>query len=331
MRERRRILPVLPLLLCLATAQEAKAAETDPYYAWLHPPRDSTVALNRNVNRIINRAIDDVNRSWGARDRTCAEVAAAVARPLARTGMWFFVGAMDGYGLDYVPRTNTEYLEDYRPHGIYRDGFWWRLGFLVPPDPTVRVADVHLSPDKIGHFFIDGHRYYKAFHEGLGRGLSPRHAHEAVIRDIGIRAESYMQGNAISGVFSFADLEANEQGFLFYQRLCDGKEALLVEGDDGWRLREPLDFRDYVNPCWDEAHYPSSFDPRVGKGVKRAVREYCGALQEPYVRALRGGYEERGCSSFSYRYLEELAAAGAVPDPDGYSVDVICESERAPR
>src|SRR5690606_8800015 len=114
-----------------------------------------------------------------------------------------------GNGLDYTPRTNTEYLEQHRPRSIYRDGFWWRLGFLVPPDPTMRVAGVHVSFDKLGHFFIDGRQYYAAFHEALAEGLSEEAARQTAIVEVGIRSETYIQGNAISGVFSYADLEAN--------------------------------------------------------------------------------------------------------------------------
>lgn len=309
-------------MLLMTTA--ARSAETDPYYAWLNPPRDSTAALNRAVNRMIEGAVSDVNRSWSSRDMSCAEVAGSISRALLRTGMWFFVGAMAGSGLDYVPRTNTEYVESYRPRGIYRDGFWWRLGFLVPPDPTVRVNGVHLSPDKLGHFFIDGHRYYVAYLREIDGGLSPRAAHEAVILNVGVRSESYIQGNAISGVFSFADLEANDQGFSFYRSLCQGDAPLLEKNGTAWRLREPLDFRDYVNPCWDESYYTSSFDPRVGRGVKRAMREYCGVEDDPYVAALRSDYTERGCSSFSYAYLEELAAQGHVPDRSQYTIEAVC-------
>lgn len=313
----------LSLTLLLA-ASAAGAAETDPYYAWVRPPRDSTAALNRAVNRLLQSAIDEVNGSWGWAELTCPDVTARMAIPLVRTGMWFFVGAMDGNELDYTPRTNTEYVEHHRPRSIYRDGFWWRLGFLVPPDPTLRIADVHLSFDKLGHFFIDGHDYYVVFHDALARGLSEEAARQTAIVEQGVRAETYIQGNAISGVFSFADLEANWQGFLFYRALCDGEAPLLVKDGAGWRMREPLDLRDYVNPCWDESYYASSFDPRVGVGVKRALRAYCAVVDEPYVAALRRRYRERGCGSDSYRFLEKLAARGRIPDRTQYTIDAVC-------
>ncbi len=322
---------VAPLVAGLLLATSARAAETDPYYAWLHPPRDSTAALNRALNRLLNGALHDVNHSWGWQELSCAEVTAEMAHPLLRTGMWFFVGAMDGNGLDYTPRSNTEYVEQHRPRSIYRDGFWWRLGFLVPPDPTMSIAGVHLSFDKLGHFFIDGHQYYVAFHDGLAEGRSQNAARQSAIVD-GIRSETYIQGNAISGVFSYADLEANWQGFVFYRALCDGEQPLLVKQDDGWRLREPLDLADYVNPCWDESYYTSSFDPRVGKGVKRALRDYCGVEQEPYVAELRRRYRERGCTSFSHAFLDELAAHGKLPDRHEYTIEAVCEAAApAPR
>src|SRR5690606_6994789 len=94
-----RIVAPLVTALLLSTvggAAPARAAETDPYYAWLHPPRDSTAALNRTLNRLLDGALDDVNRSWRWQELSCADVTAEMALPLVRTGMWFFVGAMDG-------------------------------------------------------------------------------------------------------------------------------------------------------------------------------------------------------------------------------------------
>lgn len=304
----------------------AGAAETDPYYAWLRPPRDSTAALNRALNRMIDRAIADVNGSWGWREKSCVDVTAAMSLSLRRTGMWFFVGAMDGNELDYSPRTNTETVDEHRPRSIYRDGFWWRLGFLVPPDPTMRIAGVHMSFDKLGHFFIDGRDYYLAYHRALASGLDEERARQKAIVEEGIRSETYVQGNAISGVFSYADLEANWQGFRFYQALCDGPAPLLVKTEEGWRLREPLDLAAYVNPCWDESYYTSAFDPRVGRGVKRALRDYCQIVNEPYVAALRKSYDERGCDSDSYRFLEALAAQGKVPDRRPYTIEAVCKA-----
>ena len=81
-----------------------------------------------------------------------------------------------------------------------------------------------------------------------------------------------------------------------------------------------------MNPCWDESYYTSSFDPRVGRAVKRALRDYCEMLDDPYVAALRQSYDERGCDSDSYRYLEELAARGEVPDRRQYSIEAVCEA-----
>lgn len=315
--------PCLALCLVLCLARPARSAETDPYYAWLHPPRDSTHALHAKLNEILDDALREVNRGWGWRRMSCPEVAQALVRPLRPTTMWFFVGAMDGYRLDYSPRSNTEYREEYAPRSIYREAGPWKWGLIVPPDPTLRIAGVNLSPDKLGHFFFEGWQYYTTYHAALEDGLSEREAHEKAIRH-GIREETFIQGDVISGIFSYADLEANEQGLQFYLRLCDDEAPLLQKGPDGWRLTRELDLREYVNPCWDEAFYPSAFDEKISEGVRRAMREYCEVRERPDVEELFRRYRARGCSSFSYHYLEELAAKGEIPDRRPFTIDAVC-------
>lgn len=314
------------LLIALLASPVASAAETDPYYAWLHPPRDSTDALNRGVNEILADSLRELNHGWRWRQMSCPEAAHALVRPLFQTTtMWFFIGAMDGFKLDYVPRSNTDYRNGYQARGIYRDSILWKLGFVVPPDPTIRIRDIHISPDKLGHFFHEGFQYFRAYNSILGDGRPPEEAHKKAIWH-GIYEESWIQGDFISGIFSYADLEANEQGLRFYRSLCDAESPLLVKEAGGWRLLRELDFREYVNPCWDESYYTSAFDPVVGEGVRRALRDYCGVRRWPEIERMFRRYDAEGCSSFSYRYLEELAAAGTIPDRRPFTVEAVCEA-----
>lgn len=326
---------LLPLVLCADLsvvglgAAPARAAETDPYYAWLYPPRDSTAALNRTLQRTLEAAVHDVNLSLGREHWSCLEATRRIRYAFLRTGMWFFLGSLEREGLDFVPRSNAEYRERYRPLSIYRYSYFAKWGFAVPVDPTLRVADVYLSPDKLGHFFNDGYDYYRRYRTLRDEGATEDAAHEGAI-DLGIRDESWIQGDVISGIFSYADLEANEQGFVFYRDLCEGESPGLVLQDGRWRLTRPFELQRYVNPCWDESYYVSAFVDDVGRGVARALQEtYCARRPHPEVQRLRHRYDQLGCTSFSHRYLERLVAAGTIPDRSSFTLEVLCEG-RAP-
>lgn len=302
---------------------KAYAAESDPYYAWLRAPRDTSTPLNARINQKFERALTELNQLGWANRLTCAEVANVMVWPLWGTAMWYFVGGMNDLDLTPVPSTNTELREQYMPHSIYQHSRFWKWGFIVPPDPTIVVDGINLSTDKLGHFFHEGREYYSIWQAAERSGHSSQEAHEIAIWS-GIRDENMIQGDVISGIFSYADLEANEQGFRFFQRLCAEQEPWLIRGDEGWRLIRPFDIRDWVNPCWDESFYPSAFTPRVGEGVQKALRFYCPLRAQPDVRAQRERYRATGCDSFSYYYLEELRLGGWIPDNAPYDIDDVC-------
>ena len=133
---------------------------------------------------------------------------------------------------------------------------------------------------------------------------------------------------AASGVLSLSDLEANYQGLRFFKGLCDGEEPQLAMTDDGWRLAAPFDFRDYVTPEWDESYNPSVFGTRRWKKVRPALVEYCPMLHDPEVVRRRAEYEERNTITFTEGHIEELIEEGRLPDPQQFSIDHVCNSER---
>lgn len=311
------------MLVALGAARPVWAAESDPYYAWRAPPPDCTASLNAAIQRRMQRALDDVNQRPLLRPRDCADVARALLQPFLGTTMWYFVGAMRGLGLKPSPATHTETRARYLPVGLYRHSVPWRWGFMVPPDPTVYAGDVLFSPDKLGHFFFEGWQYYEDWRRAKAAGHSDQRAHELAIWG-GIRDESHLQGDFISGIFSYADLEANEQGFRFFRSLCNDPAPQLVRREGRWQLRTPFDIRAWVNPCWDEAFEPSAFAPPVGRGVTRSLQDLCPPRHRPSIAALFERYRARGCESFSWYYLHALEERGLVPDARPYRLDALC-------
>lgn len=312
----------------LALPEVARAAETDQYYAWLYPVPDSTDALTRAVNLSFETALSRVNRRGDADALSCFEVAREMTAPFFSTGYWFFVGSMKHLGFSYAPASNTEYRERYRPVSVYRYAPTWLLGLIVPLDPTLRIDGVNLGTDKLGHFFPNGQRYYERFREEKGRGRSDQQAIESAVR-FGVEQEKGILGGLASGIFSFADLEANYQGLRFFRALCDGDRPLLTRDEEGWRLLAPFDFRAYVNPCWDETFNNNAYFGGLWPSVKQGLERYCRVRARPEVTRLVESYARRGCRSESVRLLASLRARGEVPDARRYSLDAACADLRS--
>lgn len=318
------------LFLSLVAALPATAAETDNYWAWLDPPRDSTHLLQRHMARELGGALAEVNASSGGATMQCHEVIDHLLQPFSYSGLWFFVGTMDRWGLQYTPRTNRQYLEEYLPRSIYRYADRPLPGAAIPLDPTTSVVGVHVGFDKFGHFLLNGRRYYERYRLARERGLSEEQAMVDAI-ELGITQESSILGMTVSRVFSYADLEANFQGLELFRWLCDGDRPALAQDDDGqWVLREPLVLERFVNPCWDESFLPNAYDPRTAPGVTRALFEQCPLLQTTRVKELRADYRARGCKSFSHQYVMNLVEEGKLPDPRPFDIESVCRVN-APR
>ena len=139
------------------------------------------------------------------------------------------------------------------------------MGWYVGLSPIIRVHGVFMGADKIGHFFAQGWEYEeKALELGLGRPVYPREVvpQDApigrAIRALGHQTEQEVLGQVGIGVYSFADLAANWQGFRFYEKLFDGERPYFVRNAHGvFELKRRFSFREYVSEDWDETLNPS--------------------------------------------------------------------------
>ena len=90
-------------------------------------------------------------------------------------------------------------------------------------DEVVNVGGIYIGLDKLTHFTASGFLYYKIYRLALEFVESKEAAMQMAIA-MGIYGEKYILGKISSGVFSFADLESNYQGFLFALDLCNSGE-----------------------------------------------------------------------------------------------------------
>lgn len=305
----------LVFALVLFCTGSARANETDPWYAWVHPPRDGTAAINNAINERFAHGLTFTNG-----DMTCREAAERMTKSMRTAAFFFFLGDLSTWGVDYAPRTASEYFEQTATNGSYR-----HIYGLMPLDPAMRSGDVLFGTDKLGHFFTNGLRQYDTYRKARAGGASEDEAMERSI-EAGVREEQTWLGLYPSGILSYADLEANHQGVLFYRSLCEG--GGLVRSEDAWTLREPFDIARHVSPCWDEAYRPSYFS-RAADAARRGLREMCPDLSRPDVRARLEAYRAQGCRSASLRVVNERVKKGELPDPSPWGFSRVCAEGRA--
>jgi hypothetical protein len=326
--KRRRIARALPPWLALLalsalffTPDSAWGFETDQYLTWSVELQDSSPALNQFVNLRFERVLERLNRK--PRSLECQEVSRLLYQDLVGTLLTNRLRGFlhDSADIDRFPDNQVSYWQ-YRRQSVFR-----RKAFpmLLPMSRTVRVGDVYLGTDKLGHFFAFGRRYYKRFVAARRRGESEQDAlRNAVLW--GLRMERTMVGGWADGIVSHADLEANYQGMALARAMCEGTAPLLERQDSGdYRLRAAIDLRDWITPNLDESwngnHY-MYYRWRLVRPILQA--EVCPRSSESVVQARFERYREIAHDSPSMEIIEQFYSDWGRRPQDRHSLANVC-------
>lgn len=251
------ILPVGVLLL-----QHAHAWEADQLTGRGEPLDDITDRANAEVDRRLDVAAALASRRLGphASDRRAHRVVARVVHhELARQvhvrgrGWWRGLGhgAYSAW-LETADLPRRDFLDRSDLFSGTRFG-WAPVLASVGTCSTVQVAGVRMGTDKPAHFFGTGWSYFRrSGTEDPSRGVR-----------WGTRTERTWYGWLTSSAFSPADLHANWRGWAFYASLVAPDGGLLRVADGEVQRVGAFDWRDWVDPRWDELLYPSTYRPRV--------------------------------------------------------------------
>lgn len=307
-------------LLCLLAPASLGALETDQFMAWHQELEDSTDHLNSYLNRQIEIALERANqRSTAAR---CEELPVRIYRRLFRHILFPRVRrflATDPH-VDRFPGREVGYF-GFLKKSIFRKP---AFPFLLPMARTIRVNEVNLGVDKIGHMLGFGRRYYVRYRRARRRGFSDEEATRRVVH-WGYTRERLAVGGLVDGVVSHADLEANYQGLLLARDFCEASPPHLVETAAGWRLQRPVDLRAYVSPNFDETYNPSRITRARWRKVRPIVEaEYCGQYRAPRVQKMMRRYRARDRPSFAMAVTEERSTPAWRERRRQQALDVVC-------
>ena len=311
------------------------AGEVDQYLAWNHLPNDESHYLNKLFNAEIQSALDDINKNHS--DCSCEEAAGKVLKHFG-IGLNTPLEKMlkDSQEIDKYP-TNQIHISERYKRSIFRRNLPFEKGekfqdysLNIQIDEVVNIGGIYIGLDKLTHFTASGYLYYKIYMLALKQLDSDEAAKQMAI-SMGIYGEKNILGKIPSGVFSFADLESNYQGFQFALSLCKSDSTYLKRSGKGWELEGVFDLRNYVNPFWDEffntSYYYDGFNLTLmpkSEAVLQNIPHYCLKFQSKRIQGIFEFYNRVADPSYSVKYLRQLIEKGELPDPSPFDIRTIC-------
>ena len=294
----------IALLLTLGSffPSSVKAMETDQYMAWNIELKDSSQAFNDYFNdKLIPDYLNKIN-SRGTIPKSREELVIGLYhyafRGLDSSRVKHFLNSSEE--IDRYPDNSVSYRE-YKKESIYQSDapFPW---FFLPMSRTININGNYLGVDKIGHFFGFGRRYFQSYQRFINEGASHEKAIERTI-NLGIHNEKYLVGRLVDGVFSYADLEANYQGFLLALKLSSSEDYFKLENEK-WSQAGKIDIKSCVNPDFDESYNKSDYWLLRNRKVLPRVKEYCHEKNNKIVKERFERYNKHE-HSFSYEFVAD--------------------------
>lgn len=312
-------LPAIAAIILVCAA--GFAAETDQYITWEIELADCSAAFNRYLNGSARKFLDGVNartRAVESVEEVTREFYEYLFQGLhsSRVRAW----TNNSPEVDRYPDQSVSFFE-YQRMSIFRD--LTAFPFILPMARTVRIGDVYLGVDKIGHFFGFGRRYFQRYLRHRAEGMDDEAAMREVVR-WGAAIESSFVGGLVDGIFSHADLEANFQGMLMAKDCCMGAQPYFAKENGKWILAHEMDMRKYVTPDFDESYNNSHYTGiRKGEVLDIIVNEYCPKQSLPGVAARFARYREF-TPSLSKRVIAELFEGKGKDQQGEQSLEALC-------
>ncbi len=318
---KRQIIILLFILKGIFILQDSIAAEIDSVTPRKLKLDNSVTIINTIINQRIKEgiqktnAIQDVFRDMGTAEFCNEKVLYTELRKAlfqSLTASW----GLKGYALDkqlrdlLAKQSYSLSLKD----SIYRD-INYLEGFSLKIKELSDVVNINghlIGLDKIGHFFAEGWQYFELTH------YEDHSIYQAL--EWGKEQESGKFGYAMTGIFSFADLVANFNGWRFWNKVLlkenDPLKGFIANIFNGpyitceiqiiasiknrkivkaWEQNTRFDLSDYIDGAWDEGNNCNSYkDPIIEEKVTFRthnvnadfncpyIPEYCLAAKEKY-------------------------------------------------
>jgi hypothetical protein len=260
--------------------------------------------INKIMNQRIIAAIKNANpNSLENATETCDEESLYTELRKSIFQSYTASWGLKGYALDQQMR---QLLTQYSYALSLNDSIYRDLNYIEAFSLNLKeLSDViningHLiGIDKMGHFFAEGWQYFE---------LTQEQQTLKQAMDWGKQQEQGKFGYVTTGVFSFADLIANFNGWLFWNKVLL-KNADPIKGGIAnffdrpyiscdinliesmkqrrmirlWAVNLSFDFSDYVDGAWDEGNNCNSYkDPIIENKVLERIKKVGFEFSCPY-------------------------------------------------
>jgi len=301
---------VLSILISTCVFQAAFAAEIDSVTPRNLRLENSLTIINTIFNQRLQEAIQKANAQQDDfdaldRDDFCDEK--DLYRELRKAIFQSFTASwgLKGYDLDKQLRTllaRQSYslsLND----SIYRD-INYLEGFSLNIKELSDVVNINghlVGLDKIGHFFAEGWQYFELTQSG-------DHTIDQAL-EWGKQQEAGNFGYTTTGIFSFADLVANFNGWRFWNKVllkeddplkgsianffngpyvrCDIQIITSIKNRKivkAWEYNTRFDLSDYLDGAWDEGNNCNSYeDPVIEEKVRLRIKNVDPGFTCPFI------------------------------------------------
>lgn len=313
-------LKILSFLLCLFSFSSF-ALETDQFMTWKIELNDSTKFVNSYIQENILKALAKVNEKPPI---DCPDVAKALLAWNGSSTDFLSSVEFDLYKsplIDRYPRINESKYGVIK-ESIYADVEYYKHKIF---GVNLQTNGIYYGIDKLGHFLTVGLSYYNRYTFMLKKGYEKDEAIRSAVMK-GVFSEKTYYGDIISGVFSFADLEANYQGLRFAINMCEGFNPHIIKDDNGkWLFTGDFDITPYVNPLWDESYNPSTYIKKRWNQVKPFVKKYCDKRDGKIIQKRFEYYNTFKTSNPSTKLLQELVEKDSIRSAFPFSLDYLCQ------
>ncbi|MFN8369254.1 MAG: hypothetical protein U0T83_01380 [Bacteriovoracaceae bacterium] len=307
------------------------ALETDQYIVWNSDftLKDSTEALNEYMNKNIETVLASINQNPSNLNPDKCNIITnkiiksfqTITPPEDKIEIEMHTNAK----VDLYPKVTS--FSEYYKNSIYRYILVLVSKVFAFVSPSVKINNVYIGVDKLGHFISQGKEYFDLYKKEIDDNKSIYEAEVKAI-NLGIQQEYGKYGIFLSGVFSFADLEANYQGLKFSRSLCFDSNSPYIKFDlteNKWIQVKKIDMRRFVNPNWDESYNNSYFSPDVAPKIVPVIKaNYCEIYKSKKIQNIRAAYAKIATPSFSKLYLLKQILIGEIVKQNQYSIETIC-------
>ena len=194
---------LLLILLLLITTTFLGAFETDQFSNRQQSIADATAVLNIQVNLAIEASI----AHWHGPRKEMK----VVNRIYNEIGGRTLVDKLERWAME---SSEVERLDTPAYESVYQGHPFWvtRMAAFFGVGATLRINNILVGADKIGHFLSQGRKFYRRWRKSHDEIQAAAHS---------AYTERAIFGQMMTGSYSNADLVANYEGYLFYRSLFE--------------------------------------------------------------------------------------------------------------